>query len=277
MQIAPNSTFDDFKTWWRSLPFFNYILFIAAIVTGFLCLFFRVFIFLHLVFNPIVLFYLHSYYSIITFPYVSLDPLAALLSIYSYHRYSTKKERDLGTLRFFIYFSLTNLITCLIFLPFSYLAYKFGLPPDFYFTKLFLSGLWPSIMLEMVQDSSKSPDSMVNFMCFPIKLKNKYLPFAFALFWSLIFGLIIELFAGIITGYICKLHLDLSGLLKWSDLSEERAKNIEEKFIKRLFNYSRYVKSGDLPANVPVLPESGGQSSGFPGIGHRVGGNEGGK
>jgi hypothetical protein len=161
--------------------------------------------FMHLVFNPIVLLVLQNYYSVFTFPYISLEPLNAILSIFSYQVYSIKKEKELGTLRFFFYFLINNLVVSFIYLLVASLCFRLGVSPLSYFFKLFLFGLWPMIMMEMVKECNQDPEQPSYFMCFPIKIKKKYHPWVFAIFFSVIYGLIIEVFVGIFVGYLRKL------------------------------------------------------------------------
>lgn len=194
----------QFKSWWKDLPVFSRFIFIITIVTSLISMFNLLFMLFVFCFNPLLVTQGYMFWQFFTFPYTCLNPLSAAFSLCSYMPGCGRKERLLGTFRFIVYFTLQNFIIGLTFIPLFYLLYYIGAPAEVYFLKLFITGLWPAIMVEMVLTYNEDGDEFVQFMCFPVKLKRKWYPWAFFLLFSLLFGVVFNLLAGILTGYLCK-------------------------------------------------------------------------
>jgi len=192
-----------FKSWWKDCPVFSKFIFVITILTSIISLFNQGFMLFVLCFNPILVTQGYTFWQFFTFPYTCLSPISAAFSLCSFMSRCGKKERILGTFRFIVYFTLQNFIIGLTFIPLFYLLYYIGAPPEVYFFKLFISGLWPAIMVDMVINYNEDGDEMVQFMCFPVQLKKKWYPWAFFLLFSLFFGIVFTLLAGILTGYLC--------------------------------------------------------------------------
>lgn len=192
-----------FKNWWKDLAIFSKFIFITTIITSILSLFMMEFILFILCFNPLLVTQAYTFWQFFTFPYACLNPISALFSLCSYMPICGKKERVLGTIRFIIFFVIQNFVIGLAFIPLFYFLYYIGVPPEVYFFKLFLSGLWPAIMIDMVLSFNQDGEEITQFMCFPIQIKRKWYPWAFFLFFSLLFGVIFNLLAGILIGYLC--------------------------------------------------------------------------
>lgn len=189
--------------WWNSAGVFTKFIFISTVVSSVLSTLIFWKILLMVCFNPLLVIEVGMYWQFFTFPYACLDPFSALFSLSSYMPICSKKENQLGTFRFIVYFTLQNLIVALTFIPLYYFLSCIGVPAEVYFFKLFLSGLWPSIMAEMVLSYNQNREETTQFMCFPLQIQRKMYPVVFFLFFSLLFGIAFELLAGLAAGYLC--------------------------------------------------------------------------
>ena len=277
---------NQLKTWWGSLPIYSKAICILTITTSILSVLANAFSMLTFMFY----FYFDPYFAIerlfiwefFTYPFLCLDPISAIFSLFSYTAICGKKERNLGTFRFILYFAVQNCVIAVVFIPLYYFLYFLGAPSHSYFLKLFLAGLWPAIMCEMIVGTKENPEEPVPFMCFPVKIKRKLYPWVFFLLFSFIFGVLFHLLAGLAAGYLCNYYLDLYELMNWSSISEESA----EKWEKKVCFWNTWV-TGFISINEAgqVLPDSSAQQSGpsisgstpsitpFSGTGHRLGGD----
>lgn len=200
---------DQLKTWWRALPIYSKTICILTITTSILSIFIETLsilsFMLYLYFDPFFAIENLFIWEFFTYPFLCLDPISAIFSLFSYMAICSKKERNLGTFRFILYFTVQNLIIAILFIPLYYFLCFLGAPSHSYFLKLFLAGLWPAIMCEMIVETKQNPEESVQFMCFPVKIKRKLYPWVFFLLFSLIFGVLFHLLAGLAAGYLCKL------------------------------------------------------------------------
>lgn len=202
--IRPNKDHGTaFINWWKEAGVFTKFIFVLTVASSILSTVLFLEIYFMFCFNPLLVIEVKMYWQLFTFPYACLDPLSALFSLSSYMPICTKRENQLGTFRFIVYFTTQNLLIALTFVPLYYLLSYIGVPLQVYFFKLFLSGLWPSIMAEMVLSYNENSEEITDFMCFPIRIQRKLYPVVFFLFFSVLFGIAFELLAGLAAGYLC--------------------------------------------------------------------------
>jgi hypothetical protein len=213
-----------------------------------------------------------SYYTILTYPFICFGIPQAIILIYSYQSFSVPKEKSIGTFRFILYFFIQNTIIAIFFIPISIFAGENLIESRF--INLYMAGLWPALMAEVIIDSYKDSNKEVNFLCFTCKIKNKYYPLILFVLFSFIAAAIFMLIAGVITGFICKRYLDAFGWMDWSHISDSCAEKVERKACCCLFKMKRFVSiaESEFEMQPAALPQSREPSAPFAGTGYRLGG-----
>lgn len=262
--MEPGNANRDFgiraRNWWNGVPLFSKFILVVTVST---CIYFFypiVFLYFELCYHPSYAFSGLKFWQFFTFPYVSLGPFTAIFSLCSYIPLSSKREKALGTLRFFLYFVLKNFMIALIYTPLFYIVYAAEYPENYFFIYYFsfyLSGLFPATMVELILVYNENIDDLSNFLIFPIQLKRKYHPWVFFLICLIIFGAFLKLIAGVIVGYLCNSYSDLYGHMKWSEVSSSAAKEWEEKLCKNLTSSSSFVQANESGSEMPeIIPNS---------------------
>jgi hypothetical protein len=142
------------------------------------------------------------YWQLLTFPYVCIHPLQAIFLLSEYIPNSSRKEVARGTFRFFIYFTLQNIMMAFLYTTFFDYKVLFDTSPSYYLFP-FLYGFWSSMMHEIVFYSIEDSETFVRFMFTPFSIKRKYYPFVFLVAWA-IYGDYYEIAIGFATGYLGK-------------------------------------------------------------------------
>lgn len=191
------------QSWWRELPFFSTCTIVICLILSILYYFpsFPAFL---LILNPAILFSYHSFWSVLTFPYQHNGLLNYIFALFSFAQTAPRNERAMGTSRYFIYFTLNNLILGMIFIALGLAMLEIKVPTLQFIYFNSCAGLWPFIMIEIVLRCNKDPESQVQFMCFPCMIKAKYYPWLFFLLFSLLFTIMWDLLVGIMIGYLRK-------------------------------------------------------------------------
>lgn len=89
-----------------------------------------------------------------------------------------------------IFIQMLYLLLCLIFMNVIPIASS----PSF--------GLWNTVILYITVRAFENPEMEVNFLCFPIKIKNKYYPVAIIAFVNILSFPQIDLVAAVLLGYV---------------------------------------------------------------------------
>lgn len=190
-------------SWWSGLPLFT-------MLTIIICLILSIFIDFNsfpahlLIVNSEILFSKYNFWCIFTFPYQHHSLIHYIFAIISFVSIAYKKENTMGTARYFIFFTLNNLILGVIFIC-------IGSAMKFVDTKILnflysypIYGLWSFIMVEMVIKYNVQPDREVNFWFTSFPIKSKYYPWLFFVMFSVIFDILWYLLIGICIGYLRK-------------------------------------------------------------------------
>ncbi|OMJ71984.1 hypothetical protein SteCoe_29691 [Stentor coeruleus] len=264
-------------SWWHELPFYSTCIIITSLILSIL-FYFPVFPSSFLILNPMIIFSYYNYWSLLTFPYQHLGLLNYLFALFSFAQTAPRNERVMGTSRYFIYFTLNNLILGIIFIFIGLAFLEINVPAlqSIYFNSC--AGLWPYIMIEIVIRCNKEPESQVQFMCFPCMIKAKYYPWFFFLLFSLLFMIMWDLLVGISIGY-----LHLYGVLKFTEISNGLAEKIEKFMffcVRGLPSFIKVERAGseeprlEMP-DIPQQPNPRNERpvEPFSGQGYRLGGD----
>lgn len=191
-------------SWWQAAPFFTRCIFYITIPLSILS-YFPMFPGMLLVLSPAILLTYYNFWSFFTFPYQHFGLFGIVFSLYSFSQTAPRNERRMGTARYFIYFTINNLILGIILVCVGIAMLEIRVPALNSIMFSSCDGLWPFIMIEIVLRCNKDPEAQVQFMCFPCMIKSKYYPFMFFTFFSLLFGVMWDLLAGISVGYLRKI------------------------------------------------------------------------
>jgi membrane associated rhomboid family serine protease len=193
------------KQWWQTVPFIVTFIFYATTFLYLLSWVIFPYLFL-MVLNPYAFVVKLCFWQPLSFPYLHLSLLHLLFALFSYMPTACRTERRLGTVKYLFLFVSNNFIIGLAFVGLIY-ALSFSKIPLFVglAQKSYCLGLWPIVMLEMVLRCNKTPDELVQFMCFPCKFKAKMYPWVFFLLFSLLSNFIVwDILIGILAGYLRK-------------------------------------------------------------------------
>ena len=129
----------------------------------------------------------------LTSPFVSTSFLSMLIILPAYLSISCLTERRLGSVKYCLFF-ISNCILLQILSIFLTWLLRFD-------SKQALQVLFGQILIEVIVNSRKNPDTPVNFLCCPGKIKSEYYPYAVFLLGFLL-GKYTEMLSGVIVGLI---------------------------------------------------------------------------
>lgn len=173
-----------------------------------------------------------SFSQFITFPFQHLGLAHLTFALIAYVPLACELERKVGTIRYTIKFILINAIIGIIH---SCALYWYGrvFPKYYSFCINYpCAGLWPIIMVHMIERYYESPDALTDFLYLPIKIKAKFYPICFLVFYGYLFKYISEIVVGAIIGYISNVHIDLAGIFNKCTCTELVQSKIEYYFCK---------------------------------------------
>eukprot|EP00826_Nyctotherus_ovalis_P022769 TRINITY_DN1758_c0_g4_i2.p1 TRINITY_DN1758_c0_g4~~TRINITY_DN1758_c0_g4_i2.p1 ORF type:complete len:254 (-),score=56.33 TRINITY_DN1758_c0_g4_i2:137-898(-) len=108
-------------------------------------------------------------------------------------------EKSMGTVRFFLYFTLTTLLSNLLFNLLMLLLSTLHSA----FLKFPFYGLTPFLMVEIVIEANKNPEENRQYFLMPSAYKAKYYPLAMFVVLSVFTGFdVFPLLAGVAVGYL---------------------------------------------------------------------------
>jgi uncharacterized membrane protein (GlpM family) len=125
-----------------------------------------------------------SFSQFITFPFQHLGLAHLTFALISYVPLACELERKVGTIRYTIKFVLINAI---IGFMHSCALYWYGrvFPKYYSFCINYpCAGLWPIIMVHMIERYYENPDALTDFLYLPIKIKAKFYPICFLVFYG---------------------------------------------------------------------------------------------
>ncbi|OMJ85873.1 hypothetical protein SteCoe_12715 [Stentor coeruleus] len=264
-------------SWWQTVPFFSRCIFYITIPLSILS-YFPAYPGILLILSPAILITYFNFWSLLTFPYQHFGLLGIVFALFSFSQTGPRNERRMGTARYFIYFTINNLILGIMLVCAGIAMQEINVPALKSIIFSSCDGLWPFIMIEIVLRCNKDPEAQVQFMCFPFMIKSKYYPWMFFAFFSVLFKVMWDLLAGICVGY-----LHLYGLMKFTEVSDSFAEKIENtfcKFIKERTQFITVSNSGnEEPRLTPVsittndVINNRTQPTVFTGQGYRLGGD----
>ena len=168
---------------------------------------------------------IHSFYfwTLFTSPFISLSFIQLLIGVLMFWRFGKYRERQLGTVRSFVWFMANNFIINVLFCGAIFLG---SLMPFFssYFELMSMfpfSGLWPIIMVQIVIFHNIEPERETMFCCCP--MKSKYVPWFFVI-WFIVMSqsIIVPPVFGFLLGY-----LHIWGKMQWTLISDQKCQKYE--------------------------------------------------
>jgi len=146
--------------------------------------------------------YVFSYFEpwrLITSPFVTDSFLTLAFVLPAYWSTSTVLEKRFGSVKYCCLFLSSCIFSQLLSLL---LCYLFSLNQTVAFNILA-----SQIMTEILIISKKNPESPINFLCCPGKIKSEYYPYAY-LFLGFFLGLYLEVICGFLVGQLSNFYID---------------------------------------------------------------------
>lgn len=204
-----------------------------------------------------------QFWRIFTCAYVVCYLVTYVFMLLIYIPSACYRERDIGTVRYFVYFLLNNLFGQFIFIGLDYLFYVYLIPgyqgtteyiPQFQYAS---GGLWVIMMSDMVIRNYQDPERPVNFMCCPLQLRAKFTHWCFFTTLSIIFLKIrFDLLAGIIIG-----HLHIWKLMAWTVISKDAGERAENFVVFRCFSkLKNYIETSESGLDMIEFDAAGNQT-----------------
>jgi len=196
------SCWRQFYDWWRQVPLHTKSLFWCINIL-YLASSLLIYLPYELAMFPYFV-YEYQIWRMITGPIVFFDFFTLCLGIFLYMPLASKKERELGTVRYTLLFFINSILVSSILVSMAMLfSTVFGLQS---LRGMYMLGTLPYYMIELVSDCHRDPELPRNFLgC--IQLRAKYVPWVILVIFSFISqGLIsFNMIAGITVGYLhCK-------------------------------------------------------------------------
>lgn len=153
-----------------------------------------------LMFIPAYIFTYFEPWRFITSPFSSNSVISSLILLPSYWSTSTVLEKRFGSVKYCFFFISNCILSEVLSLL---LYYIFSINQTIPFTILL-----SQIMTEIVIISKKNPESPINFLCCPGKIKSEFYPYVFLLI-GFFFGKYFEIISGFLIGQLSNFHIDL--------------------------------------------------------------------
>ena len=256
--------FTDCKNWiksfYDSLPFFVRWVIILNIL-----------FFIINLFTPYISFYLADipYYTIFygqiwrlfTTSFITTGIFSLILGIYIFNKYANQREKDIGTVKYLLYFFrncfFIQAIYCVVFLIFSLIIRNYNiLKLKIMRGSVSNEGLWPILIFEITSMCLENPEREMTLFLFPCPIKAKYYPLALICLLTILSGFNInfELLSAIAFGFLC--HYYIKNKIEISNIF---AIKMEKSFLfKWMKNKNGFVSitnpnSVEIPANLNVI------------------------
>lgn len=200
-----SSIINNLQSCWRDLrlPLFTMFTIIICLILGIL-IHIKSELAYFLIIDSYSLLSKYNFWCIFTFPYQHYNIIHYIFAIISFTIVAYKKENNMGTARYFIFFTLNNLTLGAIFICLGLIMHF--VKNKIYSFLIFSScgGLWPFIMVEIVIKCNIQPDRYRTFWCSSFIIRDQYYPWLIFAIFFILTGSFWDLLVGIFIGYLRK-------------------------------------------------------------------------
>ena len=257
--------FTDCKNWIKSLfdslPFFVKWVIILNILFCILNLFTR-YISFYLADIPYFTIFYGQIWRLFTTAFITTGLFSLIFGIYIFNKYSNQREKDIGTVKYALYFFrncfFIQVIYCIIFFIISLIINNFNLLKlKMFGGSIRNEGLWPILILEITLICLENPEREMTFFLIPCPIKAKFYPLALLCIFTLLNNFVIdfELLSAIAFGFLC--HYYIKDKI---EISNTFALKMENSFLfKWMKNKNGFVSitnprsNSEIPANLEVI------------------------
>ena len=267
------------------LPFFiRWVMFLTLIF--FFLNFFTPYIAFYLANIPYFTIFKGQIWRLFTTAFITTNLINVIFSLFIFYRYSIQNERDIGTVKYMLYFFrncfFIEVIYCLILLIISLIIQNsIMLKMKLTMGGVRNDGLWPILMCEITLFCLSNPEQPMRFFFFPCVFKAKYYPLILFAVFTVIsnFNIDFEILSGIAFGFLC--HYYLKNKIEISNTFAIKMENsILCKWMKNKNGFISISSPGspEIPVNLETITNSsnnnGSSFTAFKGKGVTVGSNE---
>ena len=267
------------------LPFFiRWVMFLTLIF--FILNFFTPYIAFYLANIPYFTIFKGQIWRLFTTAFITTNLINVIFSLFIFYRYSIQNERDIGTVKYMLYFFrncfFIEVIYCLILLIISLIIRNsIMLKMKLTMGGVRNDGLWPILMCEITLFCLSNPEQPMRFFFFPCVFKAKYYPLILFAVFTVIsnFNIDFEILSGIAFGFLC--HYYLKNKIEISNTFAIKMENsILCKWMKNKNGFISISSPGspEIPVNLETITNSsnnnGSSFTAFKGKGVTVGSNE---
>ena len=267
------------------LPFFiRWVMFLTLIF--FILNFFTPYIAFYLANIPYFTIFKGQIWRLFTTAFITTNLINVIFSLFIFYRYSIQNERDIGTVKYMLYFFrncfFIEVIYCLILLIISLIIQNsIMLKMKLTMGGVRNDGLWPILMCEITLFCLSNPEQPMRFFFFPCVFKAKYYPLILFAVFTVIsnFNIDFEILSGIAFGFLC--HYYLKNKIEISNTFAIKMENsILCKWMKNKNGFISISSPGspEIPVNLETITNSsnnnGSSFTAFKGKGVTVGSNE---
>ena len=267
------------------LPFFiRWVMFLTLIF--FILNFFTPYIAFYLSNIPYFTIFKGQIWRLFTTAFITTNLINVIFSLFIFYRYSIQNERDIGTVKYMLYFFrncfFIEVIYCLILLIISLIIQNsIMLKMKLTMGGVRNDGLWPILMCEITLFCLSNPEQPMRFFFFPCVFKAKYYPLILFAVFTVIsnFNIDFEILSGIAFGFLC--HYYLKNKIEISNTFAIKMENsILCKWMKNKNGFISISSPGspEIPVNLETITNSsnnnGSSFTAFKGKGVTVGSNE---
>jgi membrane associated rhomboid family serine protease len=192
--------FTDCKNWIKSLfdslPFFVKWVIILNILFCILNLFTR-YISFYLADIPYFTIFYGQIWRLFTTAFITTGLFSLIFGIYIFNKYSNQREKDIGTVKYALYFFrncfFIQVIYCIIFFIISLIINNFNLLKlKMFGGSIRNEGLWPILILEITLICLENPEREMTFFLIPCPIKAKFYPLALLCIFTLLNNFVID-------------------------------------------------------------------------------------
>ena len=213
---------------------------------------------------------------------ITTDILNIILSLFFWIKYASELESSMGTIKYFLIFTMNSIIIQIFYTLISYLISLLINNKQFLLAKIkdkndiSNSGVWPYIICELSLLSLSNPNQPMKILFFPCQFKAKFYPIILFIIFSIMNSFIIdlEILTGIIYAFIY--HIFIKKKIKISDeLIEKienlsifkcctkmggfvRVNNLGNKLVSTVNSVNRHIKDSIKQSNKVFTPFQGG-------------------
>ena len=217
---------------WKNIPLFIRLITFITIILYILNFFIQNISF-YLSNIPYFTIYKINLWRIMTTILITTDILNIILSLFFWIKYASELESSMGTIKYFLVFTMNSIIIQICYTLISYLIAFLINNKQFLLGKIkdkndiSNSGIWPYIICELTLLSLSNPNQNMKILFFPCQFRAKFYPILLFIIFSIMNSFVIDLevLTGIIYAFLY--HFCIKKKIKISDQLVEKIENLK--------------------------------------------------